>query len=231
MSEQPAKTEATRVLLVDDHPIIRQGLAQIIDHEVDLSVCAAVASAAEAIDSVEQLSPDIAVVDLSLAGTSGLDLIRMMHTRWPQLPILVLSMHDETLQAERILRAGARGYVMKQEATETVLDAIRKVVRGGMYLSETMESRMLNKLVGTSPNESGSPLERLSDREFQIFEMLGRGELPRDIAPKLSLSVKTVEAHRERIKEKLKMKSSNELLRFAITYVMDVRHAKKPGAN
>jgi DNA-binding NarL/FixJ family response regulator len=213
------------VLLVDDHPIVRQGLAQFIDLNADLKVCGEASGETGALEAVERRRPDAVVVDLSLRDGSGLELIRKLHEARPGLPVLVLSMHDETLHAERVLRLGARGYVMKQEATETVLAAIRKVLRGEIYLSERMASRLLGKLTGARAAAEGSAaaaaLGRLSDREMQVFEMIGRGEPPREIAAKLGLSVKTVDAHRERIKEKLGLRSGNELLRYAVSYNMD----------
>lgn len=212
-----------QVVLVDDHPVVRQGLAQFIDLSADLRVCAEASGEAEALEVVERCRPDAVVVDLSLRDGSGLELIRQLREMRPAMPVLVLSMHDEALHAERVLRSGARGYVMKQEATDTVLTALRRVLRGEIYLSERMASRLLGKLAGGAAAEMEGPktLGGLSDREFQIFEMIGRGEPPRDIAQKLGLSVKTVDAHRERIKEKLGLKSGNELLRYAVSYNMD----------
>jgi DNA-binding NarL/FixJ family response regulator len=213
------KSGVKRVLLVDDHPIVRQGLAQMIDQEADLQVCGQAQGAVEAMEAIGREAPDVAVVDLSLPDGNGIDLVKQIRERWPGLAVLVLSMHDESLHAERALRAGAKGYIMKQEATETVLTAIRRVLHGDTYVSERMAERMLAKLVqGKAASPGGSPLERLSDREFQIFEMIGRGEVPREIAKQLGLSVKTVEAHRERIKEKLDLKSGAELIRLAMSY-------------
>jgi DNA-binding NarL/FixJ family response regulator len=166
-------------------------------------------------------------VDISLKDRSGVELIKEIRARKPELPILVLSMHDESLHAERVLRAGAKGYIMKQEATEQVMNAIRRVLRGEVYLSERMASRMVNRLVAGPQNVGGSPIERLSDREFEVFQMIGHGVGPSEIAEKLGLSVKTVETHRERIKEKLNLASGSELIRYAMQYVMDEMRDKR----
>jgi DNA-binding NarL/FixJ family response regulator len=209
------------VLLIDDHPIVRQGLSQLINQEPDLHVSAEAASAREALDSLEKSRPDVAIVDISLEDRSGIELIKDLRNRDPELPILALSMHDEALYAERALRAGAKGYIMKQEATEQVMNAIRKVLEGQIYVSERMASRLLDQFVGAKPGEDESPLGRLSDRELEIFSMIGRGLGTREIANKLFLSIKTVEAHREHIKEKLKLKSGTELMRMAVQYALE----------
>src|SRR5262249_28578017 len=163
-------------------------------------------SAREALEALEKGAPDVAIVDISLDDRSGIELIKDLRARDPNLPILALSMHDETLYAERALRAGAKGYIMKQEATEKVMTAIRKVLTGQIYVSERMASRLLGQFVNTRPGDEESPLGRLSDRELEIFTMIGRGLGTREIANKLYLSIKTVEAHREHMKEKLKLK-------------------------
>ncbi|HZZ42934.1 MAG TPA: response regulator transcription factor [Tepidisphaeraceae bacterium] len=216
------ETDIKRVLLVDAHPILRDGVALIIRDDPRLEVSGRVGNENEAIEAIEQDRPDIVVAGLMLGEGGGMELLRKLHERWPELPVLILSMHDEVLHAERVLRTGARGYVMKQEPTQTVLAAIHKVLRGEIYLSESMASRLLVKLAGgRSPEDSANSLGRLSDRELQVFEMIGRGEPPRDIARHLGLSVKTVDAHRERIKEKLGVKSGNELMRYAVSYQMN----------
>ena len=215
-----------RVLLVDDHPIVRQGLGQLINEEPDLSVCAEAEDFQQALASLD-CNPDVAIVDISLKERSGIELIKEIRSRKPQLPILVLSMHDESLHAERVLRAGAKGYIMKQEATEQVMNAIRKVLKGEVYLSDKMASRMVNRLVAGPQNIGGSPIERLSDREFEVFQMIGQGTGPSEIAEKLGLSVKTVETHRERIKEKLNLATGSELIRYAMQYVMDEMPGKR----
>src|SRR4051812_38389417 len=214
-------TRKRSVLLIDDHPIVRQGLSQLINQEHDLHVVSEAASAREALDAMDRGSPDIAIVDISLDDRSGIELIKDLRARDPNLPVLALSMHDEALYAERALRAGAKGYIMKQEATEKVMGAIRKVLEGQIYVSERMASRLLNQFVNTRPGEEDSPLGRLSDRELEIFSMIGRGLGTREIANKLYLSIKTVEAHREHIKEKLKLKSGTELMRMAVQYALE----------
>ncbi|MDB5297537.1 MAG: two component transcriptional regulator, LuxR family [Phycisphaerales bacterium] len=210
-----------RILLVDDHPIVRQGLALMLAGETDIEVVGQAKDVPEAADMVDRLAPDLLVVDLSLSGLSGLDLVKELKGKHAALPVLILSMHDETVQAERALRAGARGYVMKQEATGTILTAVRQVLAGHIYLSDRMSSKLLGKLAGNAASGAASPIERLSDREFQVFTLIGQGIGPRAIAEKLGLSVKTVEAHRENIKAKLGLGSGNELIRYAMQYLMD----------
>ena len=224
---QPPIVGKAKVLLVDDHPIVRQGLGQLINEEPDLTICGEAEDFQQALAALDQVKPDVAIVDISLKDRSGIELIKEIRARKPELPILVLSMHDESLHAERVLRAGAKGYIMKQEATEQVMNAIRKVLRGEVYLSEKMSSRMVNRLVSGPQNVGGSPIERLSDREFEVFQMIGHGVGPSEIAEKLGLSVKTVETHRERIKEKLNLASGSELIRYAMQYVMDEMRDKR----
>ena len=225
-AEQPNRSPAAlgrkaRILLVDDHPIVRQGLALMLANEQDLDVCGQAKDVPEAMEMIARLNPDLVVVDLSLSGLSGLDLVKEAKAHHVSLPVLVLSMHDETVQAERALRAGARGYVMKQEATGTIITAVRQVLAGHIYLSDRMSSKLLGKLAGNAATGASSPIERLSDREFQVFTLIGQGIGPRAIAEKLGLSVKTVEAHRENIKAKLGLGSGNELIRYAMQYLMD----------
>jgi DNA-binding NarL/FixJ family response regulator len=221
-------TRKRSVLLIDDHPIVRQGLSQLINQEHDLHVVSEAASAREALDAMDRGSPDIAIVDISLDDRSGIELIKDLRARDPNLPVLALSMHDEALYAERALRAGAKGYIMKQEATEKVMGAIRKVLEGQIYVSERMASRLLNQFVSAKPGEEDSPLGRLSDRELEIFSMIGRGLGTREIANKLYLSIKTVEAHREHIKEKLKLKSGTELMRMAVQCALEQPKREQP---
>ena len=227
MKPSEVKTGKAKVLLVDDHPIVRQGLGQLINEEADLAICAEAEDFNAALAALDTSNPDVAIVDISLKDRSGIELIKEIRTKKPELPILVLSMHDESLHAERVLRAGAKGYIMKQEATEQVMNAIRRVLRGEVYLSEKMASRMVNRLVAGPQNVGGSPIERLSDREFEVFQMIGHGVGPSEIAEKLGLSVKTVETHRERIKEKLNLASGSELIRYAMQYVMDDMREKR----
>jgi DNA-binding NarL/FixJ family response regulator len=205
-----------RVMLVDDHPVVREGLSQLIDHEADLAVCGQFEDAARAFDAIPRLLPDLTIVDLSLKGGSGLELVKNARSNYPKLLILVLSMHDESLYAERALRAGAAGYIMKQEAVGRVLGAIRHVLNGGVYLSEKMNSKLMHQLARGKSIGDGSLTERLSDRELEVFGLIGQGRGTRQIAEQLHLSVKTIESHRAHIKEKLDLKSSTELVHCAI---------------
>lgn len=207
------------IILVDDHPIIRKGLAELIKQEHDLNVAGTFDEANAALAVMESLKPDLAIVDITLRDTSGIELIKDMKIRFPKLPVLVLSMHDESFYAERALRAGARGYVMKEEAGEKIMTAIRRVLAGEVYLSETVAARMLSKYVDGRPEQGSSPVERLSDRELEVFELIGRGLGTSQIADKLHRSIKTIEAHRANIKRKLQLRTSPELLRMALQWV------------
>jgi len=211
----PSRT-THRIIIVDDHPILREGLAQLIHQQKDLSVCGQFAEAGPAFDSISSLKPDLALVDISLKGSSGVELLKNIKTNYPKLKVLVLSMHDESLYAERVLRAGASGYIMKQEASEKVLEAIRKVLAGDIYLSEKMNANLMHQLVGGRNNFGGSIMERLSDRELEVFGLIGQGRGTREIAEQLHLSVKTIESHRAHIKEKLNLKNATELVHRAI---------------
>lgn len=209
------------VLLVDDHPIVMYGLSLLIDQEDDLHVCGQCGSAVEALDTIDKYNPDVAVVDISLHGSNGLELTKALKEIRPSLPILILSMHDESLYAERALRAGARGYIMKQESAEKVLDAIRTVVNGSVYLSKKLSNRILREFAdGTKaePNDKYG-IDTLSDRELEIFEFIGRGQSSRDIANRLQLSIKTIETHRAHIKQKLKIDTATELVHHAFHWV------------
>jgi DNA-binding NarL/FixJ family response regulator len=209
-----------RVLLVDDHPLVRRGLAEVISREPDMETCGEAADVAEAISEVERSKPDIVVVDLTLKTGHGLELLERLKAHVPNLKTLVSSMHDETLFAERVLRAGARGYVTKQEPPETLVRAIRQVLRGELYLSPRMTSRLLNRVVvGASTQED--PVQNLSNREVEVYEMIGQGLTIQQIASRLHLSPKTVETHREKIKQKLNVKSSAELNRRAVQWVIE----------
>jgi DNA-binding NarL/FixJ family response regulator len=207
------------VLIVDDHPIVRQGLAQLIDQERDLQVCGQAQDAHEAMQAIRTLSPDMVIVDISLKDTSGMELIKDLKVRYPDLPVLTLSMHDEAVYGERALRAGAKGYIMKQEATEKVVTAIRRVLAGEVYVSDDMAAKMVSKLVGGGSRKTGSPVECLSDRELEVFRLIGEGYGTREMAEKLHLSIKTIETYRAHIKDKLGLEDANELLRCAIQWV------------
>lgn len=207
-----------RVLIVDDHPIVRQGIAQLINQEADLSACCEAGNAQEALDIIERDMPDILLVDISLGGISGIELVKILKSRHPKIPALVISMHDESLYAERALRAGARGYIMKQEATEKMLAAIRQVTRGDIYLSERMQAKILQRVLGS--DDSGlSPIDLLSDRELEVFRLIGHGFATRHIARELNRSVKTVETHRAHLKDKLGLKNAAELTRYAVQWI------------
>jgi len=215
----PPRKNKARVLLVDDHPILRKGLAELINQEPDLTVCGEAEEAPKAFELVGTLTPDVAVVDVSLRGGNGLELIKNIKARFPDLPLLVLSMHDETLYAERALRAGSLGYIMKEEAIEKVLTAIRQVLAGEMFLSDRMKARLLNQLVGGRIKNGESSIDSLSDRGLEVFRLIGEGRGTRQIAEELRLSIRTVEAYREYIKDKLNLKNGTELVQHAFQYV------------
>jgi len=210
----------SRVFIVDDHPIIRRGLKLLIDQEPDLIVCGEAENARSVLPAIQELKPAIAIIDISLGHDSGIELIKNIRLQHPELPLLVLSMHDESLHAERALRAGARGYVMKQEAPEKIITAIRQVLQGNIYVSDAMGAKLLNKLIDSRSEKTSSPLELLSDRELQVFQLLGRGFGTRQVAEQLNVSIKTVEAYRANIKDKLNLKSSAELVQHAIHWVL-----------
>lgn len=219
--QQPAFEQPKRqVLIVDDHPIFRNGIIQLINHEPDLHVCGEICSAAQALGAVEDLKPDIVVLDLSIQGTNGIELMKSVRALHPHLPVLMVSMHDEGIYAERALRAGARGYVMKAAPSEKVIEAIRRVLSGGIYLSEAIGGRLLDTFLnGRAINVGSSTVEQLSDREIEVFRAVGEGRGTREIARTLFLSVKTVETHRVHIKEKLQLKTAPELVRAAVEWV------------
>jgi len=214
------RVKKNRVFLVDDHPLVRRGLAIVISGEPDLDVCGEASDVLEALREIEKASPDIVVVDLSLKSGHGIDLIEQLKAKDERVKTLVSSMHDEMLFAERVLRAGAMGYVSKQEPPETLLQAIRQVLRGEMYLSPRMTNRLLQR-VATGTLSKQNPIHGLSNRELQVYEMIGQGLTMQQIAGKLSLSPKTVETHREKIKQKLNLKNSAELNRRAVQWVLE----------
>jgi DNA-binding NarL/FixJ family response regulator len=208
-----------KVLVVDDHPIVREGLADLINKEEDLVVCGCAEDIPQTLKAIRDVMPDVVTVDISLDGASGLELIKEIRTQFPDLPVLALSMHQESLYAERALRAGARGYITKHEATKKVIVALRNVLDGQMYLSDPMKEKLLYNFVGDRTSEGGiSPIKRLTDRELEVFNLLGQGKGTRQIAERLCLSVKTVETYRSRIKEKLNLSSGSELLRCAFQW-------------
>jgi DNA-binding NarL/FixJ family response regulator len=207
----------TRILIVDDHPIVRLGIRQMLATERDLDVCGEVESAEAARQLIGQNRPDLVIVDLSLAEGTGLDLIRSLRESAPTLPVLVLSMHDEALFAERVLRAGARGYIMKREAITGLVGAIRQVVSGRIYVSDGMSQAVLERL-GHDAAAPDNPLARLTDRELEVFDLIGRGESTGAIAEQLGVSIKTIETYRSNIKTKLNLKDATDLIRFAATW-------------
>jgi len=217
--EAKSRKEENKILILDDHPIVRRGLAELIDQEEDLMVCGQAEDAYDAMEAIKTLKPDLVIVDISLKEKSGIEVIKDIKAQYPALIVLILSMHDESLYAERALRAGARGYIMKQEATEKVITAIRKVLSGQVYVSNRMAARMVGKFVGGGPDVGASEIDRLSDRELEVFCLIGQGHGTREIAEKLHLSVKTIETYRAHIKEKLNLTSAAELLRYAIRWV------------
>ena len=222
VSEQPRDKidgNKAKILIVDDHPLVREGLADLVNKEKDLVVCGQAEDAYQAMEAIRELKPDMAIVDISLKETSGLELIKDIKVRHPSLPILTLSLHEESVYAERALRAGAKGYIMKREATKKVVTAIRKVLRGQLYLSEKMTTRLVRKFVDGKPETGTSPIDRLTDRELEVFSLLGRGNGTRQISEQLHLSVKTIETYRSRIKEKLNLTSASELLQHAFQWV------------
>lgn len=214
-----AKRGATRVLLVEDHPTMREGLIRVIEREADLTVCGEAETVQQALAMVGSAKPDIAVVDVSLGGQSGIELIKDLQVRHPRLPILVHSMHDESMYAERSLRAGAKGYLSKKEPPEKLLQGIREVMRGEVFLSEAMTRQILQAVGAKQPEGKSASFRALSDREFEVFELTGRGLGTKEIAGALHLSEKTVQAHRDHIRQKLDLPDGRGLTRLATRWV------------
>lgn len=217
-----AQTKATvksRILLVEDHRSVLHGYRLMLDAEPDMSVCAMATSAAEAISAVEQSQPDLVITDLTLPGRSGLDLVKDLIAIYPALRILVCSMHDEALYAQRALRAGARGYIMKDADGPTYLAAIRSVLSGQSYVSQKLAAQVLDAFGAPQSRGNSSPLEKLSDRELEVFRLFGAGKTAKEIASQLNISPKTVSVHRDHVKEKLKFATSAEMIRQAVRYV------------
>jgi len=219
-TKPPSVPRKRRIFLVEDHPVTREGLARLINHEPDLEVCGEASTAARALAAIETQKPDLVIIDVSLgAGASGLELIKDLTVRQARPRMLALSTHDETLYAERALRAGAQGYVMKQEPTERVMEAIRKVLGDEIYLSKAMNERVLGKLTTSPSAPLASEIEQLSDRELEVFRLLGHGRGTRQVAAELHLSISTVETYRTNIKQKLRLNSAPELVRHAVEWV------------
>jgi len=212
-------TKAKKIFIVDDHPITRQGLATLISDEEDLTVCGEADNAREALKAISALKPDLAIVDISMTGKTGLELIKDLRAQCLDVLVLVMSMHDETIFAERVLRVGARGYIMKQAGGKVLMQAIRQVLSGQVYVSEKMSARILERISNGRPQEQNSPLEILSDREFEVFQLIGHGLGTRQIAEQLSVSLKTIEVHRAHIKKKLNLADGPALVRHAIRWL------------
>ena len=222
MPDAPAvgARKRAKVLIVDDHPVVRYGLLQMLSNEPDLEVCGEAASAQEALALVDQRKPDVAIVDISLKGTNGIELVKQIHAMRPEARILVSSMHDEKLFAERALRAGANGYINKQVAITEMVGAIRRVLSGKVYLSAPMTERMVERAARVDSDASRSVIQRLSDRELEVFSLLGDGLSTREVAQRLNLSVKTIETHRAQIKRKLGLRNSTELIQRAVEWTL-----------
>jgi DNA-binding NarL/FixJ family response regulator len=219
MNESPVARQ--KVFVLDDHPIVRQGLALLIDQEPDLIVSGQAEEAHSALKGIAACRPDIVIVDISLSGPDGLDVIKTIRTTDASLPVLVLSMHEETVYAERALRAGANGYIMKQEATEKVLVALRRILNHEIYVSERIASKLLRQYVSGAVTAKQSPVSELTDRELEVFRLIGEGHGTRQIAEGLHVSVKTVESYQAHIKEKLSLRSARELVQHAIQWAID----------
>lgn len=210
--------KTTRILVVDDHPVVRLGLRQMLSQEADLEICGEAGTAAEGLELAHETSPDLVIVDISLPDRSGLELVKQLATGSDPPRIVISSMHDEMLFAERALKAGAHGYVAKEEATRDLVEAVRRVVDGDMYLSEEMTQHMLQVSAGRASKDGAGGVESLSDRELEVFERIGQGLTTREIAERLHLSVKTIESHRENVKTKLDLRNNNELIRRAVEW-------------
>jgi DNA-binding NarL/FixJ family response regulator len=214
-------TKKHQVLIVDDHPIVRQGLAQLINLDNELNVCGEASDIPSALQSVKEVRPDIAVIDISLGDVSGIRLIEDLSSQYPDVLILALSMHDESLYAERSLKAGAKGYIMKKEPPGQVILALKKVLSGDMYVSNDLSLKLLQKFVANKGRESRSPIESLSNRELEVFQLIGRGYKTRKIAEHLNLSIKTIETYVDHIKKKMDFKDSRSLIQHAVQWYMN----------
>lgn len=225
MTQKQRQSTKKKVFIVDDHPIVREGLITIIDHEKDFEVCGEADEGREAFKAISELRPDVVIVDITLKNSDGIELTKNLRARYPTLPVIVLSIHDELTYAERALRAGARGYLMKEVVSDKITAAIRTVLTGEIYVSNTMGKKMLRKLAGGKADTISAPMDSLSDRELEIFRLIGQGYKPSKIAESMHLSVKTVETYRARIKEKLNLADADELLRYAIRWVSSAHEA------
>jgi len=215
----PAPLPLRSILIVDDHPVVRQGVRHVIEQEPDLRIVAEAESASEALQALQQHKLDLAIVDISLKGTDGLELTKWIRAQDEKLPVLIMSMHDESLYAERVLRAGAHGYIMKAEVADKIVPAVRRVLRGEIYLSDKVGQNILHEVSGRSTAMDESPIKQLSDRELEVFRLIGQGHGTREIATMLHLSIKTIETYRAHIKDKLGLASATQLVRYAAQWV------------
>ncbi len=220
MKKKPDKTneKKTQVLIVDDHPVVRDGLTTIINHEQDLNVCGEADDAHQAMVAAAELKPDIVIADISLKNSDGIELTKSIKARYPKLSIIVFSVHDESLYAERALLAGAKAYLMKDAVSENIIKAIRTVLSGEIYVSNTVSKKFLHKIARDKADKTKAPVENLSNREFEIFRLIGKGFKASQIAKQLHLSTKTIETYRSRIKEKLNLPNAAELLQYSIKW-------------
>ncbi len=220
---QKEEAARKRILIVDDHAVLREGLVAQVNREPDLIICGEAETAPAAVEAVEKLNPDLVLADITLPGRNGLELIRDLRALRPGLPVLVLSMHDASFFAERVLRAGGRGYISKQQSGQRLLQAIRHVLSGQIYLSDDVSTRLFDSLTGQRPAKTLSPIEQLTNRELEVFTLIGQAKETKEISGRLGMSAKTVEAHRASIKRKLKLKTGPELTRHAVLWVEAVR--------
>ena len=210
----------TRIYIVDDHPLVRQGLSQVINNEADMEICGEAEDAPQAMKGVGPANPDVIIVDISLRGNNGLELIKNLKAIHENIRILVFSMHDESIYAQRALRAGAKAFVMKKESPTKVVEAIRRIITGEIYVSPSVADQVLHQIVnGPNNATSTSPIDRLTDRELEVVQLIGRGLSSREVAESLNLSVKTIESHRAHVKEKLNLRNATELVQFSVQWV------------
>lgn len=210
----------TRIYIVDDHPLVRQGLSQVINNETDMEICGEAEDAPQAMKGVGPANPDVIIVDISLRGNNGLELIKNLKAIHENIRILVFSMHDESIYAQRALRAGAKAFVMKKESPTKVVEAIRRIITGEIYVSPSVADQVLHQIVnGPNNATSTSPIDRLTDRELEVVQLIGRGLSSREVAESLNLSVKTIESHRAHVKEKLNLRNATELVQFSVQWV------------
>jgi DNA-binding NarL/FixJ family response regulator len=227
MNDSKTRSRRRTVYLVDDHPLVRKGLAALIQGEEDLEICGVAEGASEAMAEIQRIKPDLVIVDLSLKSGNGIELIKHIHAVLPELRILVFSFHNESIYAERVIQAGALGYLSKEASTGDLLDAIHQVLEGRLVLSAEMTERLLKRKLRGESTASGDAITQLSDRELEVFELLGEGLSTRQIAQRLGLSIKTIDSHRDNIKQKLDVKNANELIQRAVHWVMEKNETPK----